>query len=189
MFNIEEFKEKIKSVPFGNSQFQIRNFIAKEYENGRALRTIYLQVWDKIKCLENNKYDQELKLIDIEEMKESISKMSTPSYEKRRLEIKLKKELFNLECSNKSIADALEELKVYFNILETLPKEITREEFEKEEFSYWKKRLGSTAARQIASMGTIKEDVLESLEKMGVRVELDTTTKEVRLIDHDNQGN
>lgn len=191
MFNIKEVQEKIKDLPFGNSEFQIRKFIASEYGKARNVRMIYLQVWEKLRTLENNKFDQALKLIELEELESKISRdLFENIWARKKAVIELEKAKFNLECANKTIADAIEELKIYHKILSEIDghEKITREDFETEEYQYWVNRLGNTAKRQLASMGTVKEDVLESLDKMGLKV-VPRQGGGVDLIEYASSGN
>lgn len=162
-----DLNEKKKQVPFGNSVFQIMNFIASEESPERVYRKVLLQLDQKEKAMKECYFRRKRREVDIEEI---VKKLETvpEGFEKQRLEIDLEEAEFYLEDEIKLIQDCMIEIEAYKKILETLP-DYTREDFENSENEYWKQRLLSSANRELLSTGVIGVGNIEALEKIGLK--------------------
>lgn len=162
--NIEE---KMKQVPFGSSAFQIQHFVANQETPERTYRNVLLQLDSKRKAMKECYFRRKRKEIDIREINEQLS--TAEGYDKERLLINLEEAEYQQEQEIKLIEDCVIEIKIYESILSELPN-FSREEFEKSERDYWKKRLVSMAEKELLSTGTVGVGTLDSLEKIGCPV-------------------
>lgn len=162
--DINKLKEKMSNVPFGNSQFQIKNFIANEYTPERAYRKVLLQLDKKMKTMQECSFRRRRHEIDIAEIKEKLK--TAENFEAERLKIDLEEKEYYLNEEIKLIEDCAIEIKTYEAILKELP-ETTRENFERSEFEYWKQRLISDANCEFKANGFIQANTLDSLNKIG----------------------
>jgi hypothetical protein len=159
---LQEIEKDFMDIPFGNSLFQIKHFILNTAETPeRIYRTIGLQMHSKITFLKDAYYTKEEKLIDLEELEYNLKKEES-SFERRRIELKIKKTKDGLMYSEKTINDAVKELDYYYNIYKKMPK-FTNEEFEKAEFEYYSKNLHKQAVGLTGA--------LESLYNMGLALD------------------
>lgn len=71
---LKEIEDTFFDIPFGNSHFQIENFIVNaEITPERAFRAVGLQLMDKLKALKKAKFADKRLEIDIEEIKEKLT--------------------------------------------------------------------------------------------------------------------
>ena len=156
---IKEITDAFYDIPFGNSQFQIENFvIGGERTPERAYRAIGLAMSSKLQALKEAYYGRKKEDIDIEELEYKIKKTKN-KFDKKRYAIKIEQKLSNRKSTDKLINVALAELNVLYNAFKKLPK-FTREEFEKGEYKYFEQKL----SRQVL----IPNDSINSLELMGI---------------------
>ena len=160
--------EKFKNVPFGNSVFQIQNFIANQDTPQRSYRHVLLQLDAKIKAMKECSFRRRRKEIDIKEIEEKLK--IAEGYVKERLEIDLEEAQYQMEAEIKLIEDAAIEIAAYEKILEKLG-DFTREEFEQAERGYWEVRLLKNAQKEISTRGTVDIGTLNALEQIGVKIE------------------
>jgi len=165
-----DIKEKMKQVPFGNSCFQIQNFIGNQESTERSYRHILLQLDAKNKAMKECYFRRKRKEILIREITEKIETAS--GFDKERLLVDFEEAEFYLEEEIKLIEDCVIEIKMYEKLLEGLP-DFSREDFENSEMGYWKKRLFADAERELLSSGSINTGTLQSLEKIGVTFQKD----------------
>jgi len=151
-------------IPFGNSKFQIENFIANEHTPERAVRMILLQVDKKKLALSECMFRRKEQDINRRELQKKLKKAK--GFAKERQELELEKIDQYKEREDKLVDDCLAELAVYKDLLSKLP-EVNREQFEDAELGYWTKRLISDANREVQQSGRIEKGTLESLEKIG----------------------
>jgi hypothetical protein len=160
-------EDRQKHIPFGNSAFQIANFILNQESPERAYRAALLNYDAKMKALKESQFRRRRKEIDIREIEMKLK--TAEGFAQERLLIDLEEAEYGLDTEIKVIEDALVELELYKKVIESLP-EYTREDFEKSERLYWAKRLLKQANLEIKSTGTVTCGVLESLDKIGVSV-------------------
>jgi len=158
------------SIPLGDSIFQIQHFILKDLPPGRQIRTCQLQLRKKLQAMEEYSFNRRLLEINRLEIIEKLEGVN--GYEKDRLQVELDKLNYALNSEQNLIEDCLTEIAVYESVLNSLP-EMSREEFEIEERSYWTKRLLNDARREFLSMGTVSVGTLTSLENIGIEVKRD----------------
>lgn len=162
-----DINEKKKQVPFGNSVFQIMNFISSEETSERSYRKILLQLDQKEKAMKECYFRRKRKEIDIKEINLKLQNKKIKNFERERLEVDLEETEYSLEEEIKLIEDCIIEIEAYKKILEKLP-EFTREDFENAENEYWKLRLLNNANRELISTGVVGIGTIESLEKIGL---------------------
>jgi len=165
-------------TPFGNSMFQITNFTAGQETPERRYRHCSLQLHQKNKALKECEFRRRRTEIDLEEIKEDLenNKHSYNKFEMERKEIDVEEKEYQLDNDIKMIKDCLFEIKVYKNILKTLPV-FTREEFEKAEYRYWETRLINDAKKEIVSTNTVSTGTISSLENIGINITRDKDGK------------
>ena len=162
---VRDLVQEIENVPFGNSVFQIQQFVAHEETPERTYRKVLLQIDQKMKALMECKFRRKRKEIEIKELKEKIKRAT--GFKKEYLEVDLEEVEHGLNEEIKLINDALIEIKAYEAVLEKLPV-FTREEFEQGELSYWQNRLMKMAELEMKSTGAIGVGSLQSLEQIGL---------------------
>jgi hypothetical protein len=157
-----EYEEAFFDIPFGNSAFQIRNFIINAaHTPERAYRSIGLGMRAKINALKEAYYNLKKEEIDIEELLAKVKTDQMNDFEKRRtvLEIERKEEI--RQDLKKLINDALAELQEFHAVFKSLPR-FTRQQFEAGERKYFEIRL------QKMALGV--QGPLESLDNMGADI-------------------
>ncbi|MBN2040746.1 MAG: hypothetical protein JW864_11935 [Spirochaetes bacterium] len=160
--------EKMKQVPFGNSLFQIQNFIANQDTPERSYRHVLLQLDAKSKAMKECSFRRRRKEIEIKETEEKLK--TAEGYTKERLEIDLEEAQYQMDAEIKLIEDAVIEIAAYEKILEKLG-DFTREEFEQAERGYWEVRLLKNAQKEIATRGTVDIGTMIALEQIGIKVQ------------------
>lgn len=170
---VREMEDSFYDIPFGNSKFQIRNFVINsQHTPARAYRAIGLSASAKIRALKEALYGQKKEEIDIEEINEKIADPSVNKFEKRRLQLKLEKKLEDKRYTSKLVNDALHELSELYSAYKQLPA-YTRENFEKEEKKHFQLKLKKQA---LGIQGS-----LESLDNMGENIKLLLNKPEVSI--------
>ena len=138
---IGQINDAFFDIPFGNSQFQIENFVvASQVTPERAYRAIGLYMQDKLKALEEAKYNRMKEDIDIDELKHNINQPNFSSFDKRRFQLEIDKKLNDRIYTDKLINDAIKELNVLYKHFTALPK-FSREQFENAEEGYFLEKL------------------------------------------------
>lgn len=165
--NLEEIKTQFKNVPFGESVFQINKFNRGQETPERLYRNCLLQLDKKIRALYECKFRRRRIEVDIAELKSKLHKAN--SFDKQRHEIDIEEKEYQLDNEIKLIEDAFIEVETYKQILKTLPV-FTREEFEKGEGEYWKRRLLGDMKNEVFSIGHVNQDTIKSLGQIGIVV-------------------
>lgn len=173
--------ELFGSVPLGNTDFQIREFVMKHLKDGRNYRQLILDIKKdainiKKERIERKKEEAEarIKLIKIEELKDEKSRWATGKRRKDIIDneiIILEAEIEDLEIELKNrdilVNDGMIRLRAYLECL----KEVgfyDREKFEGEEKEYWSRRLLRDAHLEVLQQGTIAKGTLDSLDRLGI---------------------
>ena len=163
----DELDEAFFDIPFGNSQFQIQNFVINaQYTPARAYRAIGLGMMSKIQALKESYYTLKKEDIDIEELQDKIADPATNKYARKRAEIELEQKLEGRSYVRKLINDALSELDCFYQAYKKLPK-FSRAEFEAQEKLHFEIKLSQQAAGitgALESIDNMKMDLLCKLE-------------------------
>jgi hypothetical protein len=167
--------KKMKQIPFWQFCFPDCQFYRKDETPERSYRAILLNLDDREKALKESYFKRKRREIDIEEIKEKLK--TATGFEKKRLEVDLEEAEWALEVEIKYIEDCLIEIETYKKLLSFFP-EFTREDFEKAEIVYWKKRFMKQAQLEAYATGVISPQLLESLLKIGIEV----TQRDGRLV-------
>ncbi len=156
---IEEYDKAFFDIPFGNSAFQIENFIINAaHTPERAYRAIGLTMRAKIQALKEAYYNLKKQEVDIEELQEKASANWVTKWEKKRAAIDLEQKQEMKSDTMKLINDALAELSVLYSVFKKMPR-YTRQQFERGEKEHFRIRLTKQA------LGL--NGPLESLDNMG----------------------
>lgn len=161
-------------IPFGMSEFQIKNFILSKESPHRVVRSCMIQIRQKQIALSECEIRQKRRDVDRREKEKELE--TATGFAKERLEIDLEEIKNGAAYEEKMIVDCIEELKVYETILNALPK-YNRQEFESAELEYWTKRFIEDAKRELISCGTVKTDTIKSLENVGITVGKNSESK------------
>jgi len=165
---IEQIKQMMWDIPFGNTRFQIETFL-REYTPERQLRMILLQMNEKIGSLEKFKLQRKRIELDLEELNEKIE--TSFGRERSRLELDLAEKKIDYDSSLKLVNDTIAEIQVYDALLrevEAAIGKVDRESFERAEQKYWELRLLDDARANMTSNGSIDRGTLQSLQKIGL---------------------
>lgn len=172
--------DNLDAVPFGNSAFQIAMEINKNTGDARKYRHILLQLSQKERALKECDFRRKRIKIDIDEIIEKQKEATGFTF--NRLAIDLEEKMYQLDSEEKVIKDALLEVAIYKKHIEKLPM-ITRNEFEAQEYDYWKGRLLSDARREELQCGSVTAGTSAALESIGILVGRDETGKLVCATD------
>lgn len=165
--DIKEMKRRMENVPFGNSQFQIVNFIANQDSPERAYRNILLQLSQKLNAMHECSFKRRERELDIKEIDFKLE--TAEGIARERLLLDREKAEFYLDNEIKLINDCAIEIATYEKLLSNLP-DFSREDFEKSESEYWKTRLIKDAQLDIKSVGTITKGTMQALDQIGIEV-------------------
>jgi len=142
---IQEYEEAFFDIPFGNSQFQIENFIINaSHTPERAYRAIGLTMRAKIQALKEAYYSLKKQEVDIEEAQEKLASNYHTKWEKKRAAIEIEQKEEMKRDTKKLINDALAELSVLYAVFKKMPR-YTREQFEAGERTHYQIRLTKQA--------------------------------------------
>lgn len=159
---LAEIEDAYFDIPFANTDFQCESFvIANAITPTRAYRTIGLQIHSLLQQLRDVKYNERLKLIDIEELQEKINDPTLSRFEKSRKEIELQRMLDGEKWNQKLVTDLIRQLNLYYTHFKAFPK-FTREEFESGEKTYFEQ----SQHRMILGLTGPKESVLNMTEDL-----------------------
>lgn len=170
--DIDELRELMHNVPFGNSAFQIEE-LSKELTPERQYRHALLQVNQKLSAMDECRFRRERLEIDIEEIEEKLK--TSEGFTTKRLKVDLEEKSLALDKEIKFIEDCIIEIDIYKKIIKSLPK-FTRKEFEIAERGYWKQRLLGDAHMEYLSNGTVGVGTLKALAHIGAEI---TDKKEI----------
>jgi hypothetical protein len=112
-----------------------------------------------IESLKDRLYDEEIKTIELERLKDEINSGSLDKYDQRIKEIELERKLDTKSTFNKYLNDTLHEMNVLYSHLIKFPK-YTREEFESQEALYFEQSL----QRQVLGLVGAKEALLNMID-------------------------
>ena len=139
---LSEIQDSFLNVPFGNSDFQIANFIVNRAQTPqRAFRAVCLSLRDKILTLNEAYYNQLKFQVDLDELQEKIEQKISQQRDNEKL-----------------LIDAIHEVEFLYSYWQKLPHP-TRAEFEAAEEDYFKISL----TKQVLGI----DGVVGSLENMG----------------------
>jgi len=156
---LSEIQDSFLSIPFGNSDFQIANFIVNGSQTPqRAFRAVCLSLRDKILSLNEAYYNQLKFQVDLEELQEKIADPATEKYARRRMEIDYEQKISQQRDNEKLLIDAIHEVELLYSFWQKLPHP-TRAEFEAAEEDYFKISL----TKQVLGI----DGAVGSLENMG----------------------
>ena len=156
---LSEIQDSFLSIPFGNSDFQIANFIVNGAQTPqRAFRAVCLSLRDKILTLNEAYYGQLKFQVDLDELQEKIGDPATDKFDRRRMEIDYEQKISQQRDNEKLLIDAIHEVELLYSFWQKLPHP-TRAEFEAAEEDYFKISL----TKQVLGI----DGAVGSLENMG----------------------
>jgi len=156
---LSEIQDSFLEIPFGNTDFQITNFIINAgLTPQRAFRSVCLTLREKILSLNEAYYNQKRLEVDLDELQARISDPATDQFARRRAEIEYEYKLSQQRDNEKLVLDAIHECELLYSFWEKLPHP-TRAEFEAAEEDYFKLSL----TKQVLGI----DGAVGSLENMG----------------------
>ena len=139
--DMDSINRSLAQIPFGNSDFQNEHFVVDgNLTPGRKLRACGLRLRDRVNALREAYDTLQLDNVDIAEMKEKAQN-EPDKYERQRIGIRLAKKLAERADTKKLVRDAITEVNGLLRIWQSLPHDMTREQFEAEEQTYFEQSL------------------------------------------------
>lgn len=179
---LQEIENAFYDVPFGNTDFQCENFIiAASITPARAYRAIGLQLQSILTSLNNLKYAERLKQIEILEVKEKINNPDTPKFERMKAEVQLDQLQTHNKWNEKLVKDQIHQANLYYKHFKSFPN-YTREQFEKEEPLYFEQSqrrqlLGITGARESIMNMMDDKKTMDQFENLWLELPVDQREK------------
>ena len=162
-----ELEEAFFDIPFGNSAFQIKNFIMNaQHTPERAYRAIGLTISAKIKALKETYYNLKKENINIEELEEKIANPATSKYDRARHKLEIEQKMENRSYTRKLVNDALVEIDCLYAAYKKLP-QFTRTEFEAGEKKYFEIKLKKQAAGITGALESLDNMTVDLLPALG----------------------
>jgi len=156
---LSEIQDSFLEIPFGNSDFQIANFIVNAgLTQERAFRAVCLTMREKIISLNEAYYNQKRLQVDLDELQARVNDQAADQFARRRAEIEIEYKISQQRDNEKLILDAIHEVEMLKAYWEKLPHP-TRKQFEAAEEDYFKLSL----SRQVMGI----DGAIGSLENMG----------------------
>lgn len=171
----------LKTVPLGNSEFQIRHFVFNHGKDGRNFRQAVLEMRNTVLSLLNAQIQRKKKELTIRRLKAKIEKLkreppesnSTRSEEVlcdiEEAEIDIEEAMYHLKDQEVLEHDAVARLNVFIDVIKKLPS-YERKKFEEEEKVYWPERLMGEMQLQLKA-GKISNGHLAALQQAGENVD------------------
>ena len=179
---IKEVQDAFWDIPFENSAFQTENFVlAGQITPERAYRALGLRMNKKLIALQEALIGREKGEIEEEEMQEKLNGPDLNTYQKRIMELELKKKQINKPFRNKLINDAIAELNVLYKHFKALPR-YTRAEFEAGERRHFIERLN----RQAIGVSGAKESLINMFDDVKALEKFESDFKLIAQ-DYDSQ--
>lgn len=179
---LQEIENAFYDVPFGNTDFQCENFIiAASITPARAYRAIGLQLQSILTNLNNLKYAEQLKQIEILELQEKIDDENTPKFERMKTQVKLEQLQIPNKWNEKLVEDQIHQANLYYKHFKAFPN-YTREQFEKEEPLYFEQSqrrqlLGITGAKESIMNMMDDKKTMDQFEKLWLELPIDQKEK------------
>jgi hypothetical protein len=162
----KELLAAMMEVPFGNSRFQIETFILNDPKPERAYRQALLEISEKYKSLKQAQFRRRKLDVELRRLEKKQAEHDDP-FERELAGIEIEEKTFDISQEDKMIHDAIIQLKVYSDFLQTVPK-FTREEFETAEPEYWRMRALMQSEMDVAATGRISAGNADMLAKIGL---------------------
>ena len=157
---LQEIENAFFDIPFGNTDFQCENFIiAASITPARAYRTIGLQLHAILNSLNQLKYSEKTKQIEILELKEKIADTNTNKFERMKAEVKLEELQSNDKWAKKLVSDQIHQANLFYKHFKSFPN-YTRLQFEKEEQLYFEQ----SQRRQLLGISGAKESIMNMID-------------------------
>lgn len=168
----DEYGERFFDIPFENSMFQNRNFVANIQQTPeRAYRALGLRVRNKINALREAYYDGRVDQIEIEELEQKLETLrdNGDHFGVRKTEVEILRRQHRKRDADKLINDAITDVRHLMSLVRQFPK-YTREDFEKAERGHFKLKLERQALGIVGaaeSLDAMGEDITKQLDLKG----------------------
>lgn len=157
----------IEGPTFGQSRLQWSAFNVNKHESlGRSYRQVLLEINQKLSALKLCRITRKKLDAEIAVLQNSL-RWTVFKHKRTIIKCDIESKQLSLEGQEKMIVDCINELNYLWSEFEKMPK-ISREEFEAQEFEYWKKRFITDAQLQLAARGTVDEGTARSLLDIGL---------------------
>lgn len=159
---INEIETAFFDIPFGNSTFQVKNFIlGQSITPERAYRSIGLELLNVLRRIKTQIFDMRINEVKTRQKKEKLSDPGLDKFEREILELELLKDANSDNYGKKLLNDAIVDFEFLYNEFKKYPK-FTREQFEQAEQNYYTQSLERQAAGvdgPVAALINIRDDV------------------------------
>lgn len=163
--------DKVWDIPLSNSDVQnIFLIVADDFSEARKARGYLLKLMDRKQVLENMLFELKKQVIHLKRLKKSLEGVDD-ELTKEEILLDIYKAERGLKSLQKLIYDCIREIYVLYEVAKKLPK-YTREEFEKQEFEHFEKKLVSVLT---------EPDAVKSLKALGYDVRTDGRTLSLSL--------
>ena len=142
---IKEVQDAFWDIPFENSAFQTENFVlAAQITPERAYRAIGLRMHKKLIAVQEALIQKEKNEVEDAQIQAKLQSPDYDQYEKRIMELNLKKKQINRPLEEKCLNDAIADLNLLYKHFKALPR-YTRAEFEAGERRHYLEDLNRQA--------------------------------------------
>lgn len=168
-------KEDFRIHNHSNTQFAWKRFVLNHKGGLRNIRQITAEITNKKLALNEAKHNHSKKMIELKSLREQAGQKDIDKYQKLFIDADIAKleDDFNLSLApiEGAIKDILT-LKNYYDQIMAEYKNYSEEDFEKEEISYWIRRLFSQALADIRECGAIRVGNQLSIEQMNLNISM-----------------
>lgn len=135
-----KLEKQFADIPFGNSAFQIRNFVlADQMTPARAYRSIGINILGIVDALREHLYSLKKTEIKLARKRAKLEE-SEDEYERQLLDLKIEKLCYSERGLLKLVGDAQAEFDVYYSELQKYPR-FSRKKFENQEQAHFHMNL------------------------------------------------
>lgn len=170
---IAELSNDFRIHNHSNTQFAWTRFVLTHKGGLRNARQITAEISKKSLALTEAKYNHGKKIIELEMLRENITHKELNKFDKLFIELEITKIKDDLKLSLAPIEGAIKDILTLKNSYDEIMKEYksySESDLEKEEISYWIRRLFSQALADIRECGSVRAGNQMSIEQMGFNV-------------------
>ncbi len=153
---LEKLDRIVEEIPLGNSRYQIQEMICKKESASRSLKAAVINAKSRRDALQTAAFGRLRLQVKIDQLHDKIEK-ETDVFERKLMEIDLQEMKLDLKNQEKMIKDAVYEFNAYAEVIEVLPNEMTREQFEMLEHDHWEQKALNDIRVDLVAHGRAQE--------------------------------
>lgn len=169
---IEQTRELSAPLPFGDSAAKKLMFAHGQEGPAQELRHHALQLKLKLADLKRTELQRAEQLLDLADLQRKLRYSLLP-WKRKRYSLEIERLQWELDESEKVIADAWVECEVAQARIEALPRIVTREDFERSEGPFWVNKLLQQAHDEQIGHGRIEVGTIQALRQVGITINRD----------------